>query len=205
MHAAADRSERTSAGEWLTATVPSSAPPKSGPFRVAPPRQTLLSLWVVAVVFFGGLLTLAQAAEGPLDDPDPAFQRPGLLDVGDLPEPAPAVRADVELTGHPTVVFFERRARIDELCRVLEDHRFGTEVQIIIVTPSEPPNGCPGSVVLVADPTLADAFGMRQPREGGPPVGYAVIDAEGLIRYRTLDPAVASLLGEIDTILGALP
>lgn len=161
-------------------------------------------MWVVTVVFFGGLLTLAQAAEEPLDDPDPAFQRPGFLDAGDLPEQAPAVRADVDLTGHPTVVFFERRERLHELCRALEDHRFGTEVQTIIVTPSEPADDCSGRAVLVVDPTLADAFGLRQPREGGPPVGYAVIDDEARIRYRTLDPAVASLLGEVDTILGAL-
>ena len=65
----------------------------------------------MAVVFFGGLLALAQAAEEPLDDPDPAFQRPGFLDVGDLPAPAPDLRVDMTVTGTPTVVLFERSDR----------------------------------------------------------------------------------------------
>ncbi len=59
---------------------------------------------------------------------------------------------------------------------------------------------------VVADPggRLAATYGMREPREGGPPVGYAVVDETGQIRYRTLDPEVTDLLGEVDTILGAL-
>ena len=166
----------------------------------------MLTAWVVAVAFFGGLLAFAQAAEGPLDDRDPAFQRPGFLDIGDLPEPAPAVRSDLTLTGQATVVFFELPAQIDALCRVLRGHRFDSGVHIIIVTPSEAATqDCRGYAVVVVDPALADSFGLRQPRQGGPPVGYAVIDEEGRIRYRTLDPAVASLLGEVETILGALP
>ena len=162
-------------------------------------------MWVVAVVFFGALLLLARAAQGPLDDSDPAFQRPGFLDVGDLPEPAPAVRADIQLTGQATVVFFERSDRIGELCGALRHHRFDTDVQAVVVTPSEArTDDCPKRVVAVVDPTLADAFGVRQPRQGGPPVGYAVVDPQGRIRYRTIDPAVSSLLGEVDTIVGAL-
>jgi len=36
-------------------------------------------------------------------------------------------------------------------------------------------------------------------------MGYAVVDAHGLIRYRTLDPAVADELDEVKTIVGATP
>lgn len=36
-------------------------------------------------------------------------------------------------------------------------------------------------------------------------MGYAVIDRRGLIRYRTLDPTVADHLGEVKTIVRAVP
>lgn len=58
---------------------------------------------------------------------------------------------------------------------------------------------------MVGDPTgaLAAQFGLDRPRDRGAPVGYAVIDGHGDIRYRTLDPSVAAQLDEIDTILRA--
>ena len=160
---------------------------------------------MLAVAFFGGALALAQAAEEPLDDPDPAFQRPGFIDVGGLPEPAPELRDDIALTGMPTVVLFERADRAARLCRALDDHTFARDARAVVVTPTEPTEeGCADQTVIV-DATLADEFGLRRPREGGPPVGYAVVDRDGRIRYRTLDPAVATLLDEIDTIIGAVP
>jgi hypothetical protein len=72
--------------------------------------------------------------------------------------------------------------------------------------------------VVVADPVtpdcddarvpvsaeLADRFGLREPRAGGMPVGYAIVDDDGMIRCRTLDAELTSLLGEVGTILGAL-
>jgi hypothetical protein len=45
---------------------------------------------------------------------------------------------------------------------------------------------------------------MRSPAAGGPPVGYAVVDAQSRIRYRTLDPTVTAELSEVRTILEAL-
>ena len=174
-------------------------------FRVAPPRRTQVGVWVLAVVFFGGLLALAQAAEEPLDDPDPAFQRPGFLDVGDLPAPAPDLRVDMTVTGTPTVVLFERSDRVARLCRALDDHTFASDARAVVVTPTEPTGDSCADQTVVVDAALADEFGLRNPRAGGPPVGYAVVDRDGRIRYRTLDPAVATLLDEIDTIIGALP
>jgi len=42
------------------------------------------------------------------------------------------------------------------------------------------------------------------PRRRRAPVGYAVVDAESRIRYRTLDPTVTAELSEVRTILEAL-
>jgi len=50
----------------------------------------------------------------------------------------------------------------------------------------------------------AALYGMRVPADGGPPVGYAVVDAENRVRYRTLDPDPAGNTREVMTILRAL-
>jgi hypothetical protein len=170
--------------------------------RRGPPRRTLVLVWLGAVGFFGVLLGVARAAEEPLDDPDLAFQRPGFLDVGDLPEPAPDID-DVRFTSRRTVVFFARPGWINELCRALAADPFAADVQSVIVVPDASAEEC-AEVPVVVSSGLADRFGMREPRGGGAPVGYAVVDAAGMIRYRTLDPAVTSLIDEIGTILGAL-
>ncbi|MGH9268341.1 MAG: hypothetical protein ACRD0D_09205, partial [Acidimicrobiales bacterium] len=59
----------------------------------------------------------------------------------------------------------------------------------------------------VSDPAarLANSYRLHRTRSGGPPEGYAVVDRRGLIRYRTLDPLVASHLGEVATIVRATP
>lgn len=49
------------------------------------------------------------------------------------------------------------------------------------------------------------AIGIRRPRDSGPPVGYAVVDSRGQVRYRTLDPAVGDGLDEVATIVKAVP
>ncbi|CAN5484419.1 hypothetical protein BH20ACT2_BH20ACT2_03940 [soil metagenome] len=173
--------------------------------RIGPPRRTLVIVWCAAALFFGVLLALARATDGPLDDPDPAFQRPGFLDVGVLPEPAPVLDDVVTFGGHRTVVFFERVERLDGLCDALAQSAFGPDVQVVVVSDNQTgADTCAPDVPVVAAPALADRYGIRSPRGGGSPVGYAIVDDDGLIRYRTLDPAMPSLLGEVETILGAL-
>ncbi len=171
-----------------------------------PPPHTVVIVWAGAAVFFGGLLALARAAEGPLDDTDPAWQRPGLVDAGSLPAPAPAVTDDVPGQARPSVVFFTRPDHLGRLCHSLASHHLGDGVGLAVVLAGTD-QGCPGATPVVEDPAtvIARRYGMRRPRDGGPPVGYAVVDAGGRIRYRTLDPTVHDELTEIDTILDALP
>lgn len=52
---------------------------------------------------------------------------------------------------------------------------------------------------------IAAAFRMPWPRDGGPPVGYAVADSHGMVRYRALDPTVWKRLKEVETIRAATP
>lgn len=165
-------------------------------------------IWLAAAIGLGLLLLVARVAREPLDDPDPAWQRPGFLDAGDLPVPAPPVAPGIPARARPTVVFFVRAAGFPELCRVLASGPLPREAAAtaVVVSGSASP-GCEGADALVSDPdgALAAAYGMRSPRGGGPPVGYAVVDRAGAVRYRTLDPAVADELSEVRTMVDALP
>ena len=167
----------------------------------------LVAIWLTLAVVLTLFLAIARAARGPLDDLDPAWQRPGFLDAGDLPAPAPRVAANIPTRERPAVVFFVRADGTDKLCRVLEDSRLAGTAATAIVVAGTPSGGCDAVAAVVPDPEgdLAEAYGMRRPRDGGPPVGYAVVDAAGDIRYRTLDPAVVDRLDEVRTMVAALP
>lgn len=167
-------------------------------------RQKLVALWLGVAVLFGALLGVARATRTGLDDPDPAWQRPGFLDAGPLPQPAPRLSAGLPRPGRPAVVFFLRPEGVAELCRSLATHRLGQSAEVVIVVSG--PGRCPGATTL-EDPLggLARAYGLREPRDGATPAGYAVVDGQGRIRYRTLDPTMAQELDEVDTVLAALP
>lgn len=166
-------------------------------------RKSLVALWVGVAVLLGALLGVGRATRTGLDDPDPAWQRPGFLDAGPLPQPAPRLSADLPRPGRPAVVFFVRPEGVAGLCRSVAAHRLGQSAEVVIVVSGT--GRCPGATAL-EDPsgTLAAAYGLRHPRDGATPVGYAVVDGQGRIRYRTLDPTMAEELDEVDTMLGAL-
>ena len=169
-----------------------------------PTRRSLLTVWLLAAAVFGGLLVIAELTRGPLDDPDQAYQRPGILDLAVLPEPAPGVTDNIPRPGRPAVVFFDRPGMSAALCEALPATGLAADADLVIVTPTAG-TGCAGlPVVEDPDGSLADTYGMRSPAAGGPPVGYAVVDAQSRIRYRTLDPTVTAELSEVRTILEAL-
>jgi len=170
------------------------------------PTRASLTLWVLAAVFFGGLLVAARASESPLDDPDPARQRPGFLDLGDLPIAAPRVTTRVPRPGRAAVIFFERPNGVEALCASLAGDSLVDTADIAVVI-SGPGGTCPADVGVVRDRDrrLARAYGLREPRDHGPPVGYAVVDAHRRVRYRTLDPTDAQELREVETILAVTP
>ena len=167
-------------------------------------RQRLLVLWVVAAVVFAILLALARTAESGLDDPDPAWQRPGILDAGALPVPAPPLTGELPRRGRRTVSFFVRPEGVARLCRALANRDLAERADLVIVVSG--PGQCAGTTTI-EDPsaTVSGTYGVRRPSDGGPPVGYAVVDRSGRIRYRTLDPGVADALGEVDTMVRAIP
>lgn len=169
----------------------------------SPARRGLIAVWLVAAVASAALLVVIQLFQEPADDPDPAYQRPGVLDLATLPAPAPTVTPQLPRPGRPAVVFFERPDRLAALCAALPGTGLAGEAQLVVVT-SGPVTEC-GAVPIVADPAgrIAERYGMRVPIDRGPPVGYAVVDATGSIRYRTLAPEISELR-EVSVMLGAL-
>lgn len=166
---------------------------------------------VTTAVVLGAALTVSMSDPDPLDDPDLAMQRAGILDGVGPRSPAVAVAATVPARGRVAVVFFLRPAQAGPLVSALnspsgQQLRDLVDIGIVVssgasdVTPSDP------TTTVAADPDgrLAAAYRMRRPRDGGPPVGYAVVDVDGTIRYRTEDPGLANGLDEVLTIVDAV-
>lgn len=163
-------------------------------------------VWLTVVAGLGGLLLVAQGTRGPLDDPDPARQRPGYLDSVGHPSLAPPVLPGLPAPGRRAVVFFVGAPAAPPLCQVVEGDAALRRLADVAIVSSGPGEACPATrAVIDATGALARAFGIPRPGHGRSPVGYAVVDANGRIRYRTLDPTMASHLGEVETILRATP
>lgn len=164
-----------------------------------------MAIWLATVGVLGLLLFLANCARSPLDDPDAARQRPGLLDAVGRPTPAPRVDG-LPVPGHRAVVFFVRPILEGPLCDALA-HDASLRGHADLAVASSGGSFTCADLIAVDDSagTLAREFGMRRPRDGGPPVGYAVVDSSGRVRYRTLDPSVVDGIDEVETIVRATP
>lgn len=168
-------------------------------------RAKALGLWVVAAVLLGSLQWAVAGSNGALDDPDPAYQRSGILTSGGE---APELEG-VRYGQGPTLVIFDRGDQPQQ--RLFEDaemqERIVREARVAVVMggprwPRER-NGVEATVTDTAREAARD-FGLRAPRDGGYPQGYAIVDSYGKIRYRTLDPGYASHADEVLTMLEAV-
>ncbi len=169
-------------------------------------RRPPLPAWAPLAWFAGlaGVLAFVIVAlvrpPGPLDDPNPAYQRDGLLLDG--PTVAPQV-AGVTFGDRPVVLLFERQAPdADELERWTSQVPAPADTVLVLPEPASPDSGV--RTVVDASGGLAAAVDMPEPVDGGHPVGYAVIDSERVVRYATLDPEYLSNAFEVATITGAV-
>ena len=151
--------------------------------------RNLLVLWLTVGAVLGALLFIAERSRSPKDDPDPAWQRPGFLSP---PRPAPRVDGAFPRAGTPLAVIFVRSAKGQSLFHDLSLQGDLTALgDVVIVTADgSTPAIRSGIASVVHDPRgqLARSFGLRIPRDGGYPVGYALVDRAGMLRYATLDP-----------------
>jgi len=184
--------------------------PEGGPARWAVVRA---GIGLGVAVVFGVALAASMSHPDPLDDADLAYQRAGILDVVGPRSPAPTVSVGVPTPGRRAVVFFVRPAQAGPLQTALDGPlgdqlRAVTDVAFVVSGELAAPavdNGVASRPVQV-DPTgrLAMLYRMRRPRDGGAPVGYAVVGPDGTVRYRTEDPGVAAGLEEVRTIVRAV-
>jgi hypothetical protein len=127
---------------------------------------------------------------GPLDDPRPAFQRDGLLRDG------PVLDTDfegVELGDRTVILLFERSEPEGGEWEQWQADVTDDGADLVVLTPNDP-----------AHDRLVSALHMPVPVDGGPPVGYAVVDSERQVRYVTLDPQYLVNAYEVDVITGAV-
>ena len=151
-----------------------------------------------------GVVVVLVRPPGPLDQPDQAYQRDGLLREGAV---LPAQVAGVAFGGRPVVLLFDRRAPdAQRLAGWLDDVPARAAVRVVLPAPAP---GLPADLrrAVVVDPAgrLAAAVGLPVPVDGGPGIGYAVVDSTRRVRYATLDPAYLRNGFEVTTIVGSVP
>lgn len=169
------------------------------PLRVWPLVAVAAGLAVSLVV-----AVLAVPAPGPLDDPHPGNQRTGLLFQGPR---LPSERAGVRFGDCPVVLLFLREpAGSRQLRAWAAAVPACVDVAVVVQGPRavEDPDR-PALVVTDADQVLARAVALPAPRNGGPGIGYAVVDSDRVLRYSTLDPQWTDHGGEMATIVAAVP
>lgn len=154
----------------------------------------------------GVLLGFAETWRSPLNDPDQAWQRTGVL----LPaQTYPAPTAEIEpRPRHRVIIFFARSLTDRYLFHDLADQSdLASTTDLIVVTPdgSRPiiQNGI-RSFVTDIEGSLANAVGLHRPIDRGHPVGYVLVDSQGYIRFRTLDPGFGQHAWEIKLLLGGI-
>lgn len=155
-----------------------------------------LRWWLPAVVFAVAAVVLTAVVvavgtnNGPLDDPNQAYQRDGALHHG--PQLAGRV-GGIAFDSTPAVVLFTRRQPTSLAFAGWSAAvtRNGTRLIVAIA-------GRPGT------PALRDAVGMRRPNDGGEPVGYAIVDWSRRVRYATLDPGYLDHAAEVALLTAGL-
>jgi hypothetical protein len=164
-------------------------------------------IFISVALLLGGLLAFAEYRRNSLNDSGQAHQRTGVLFPPYMYR-SPMVDGEPR-PGHRAVFFFARSLANDHLFSDLADQAdLASATDLIVVTPdgSRPliEQGIKG-FVGDSDHSIARAFGLRPPIDGGPPVGYVLVDAEGYIRFRTLDPGFSRRTWEIKLLLGDMP
>lgn len=155
----------------------------------------------------GMALLLSMSVYDPLADPDPALQRPGFLDAEQAAAIAPEVVQGIPSHDRRAVIFFDRQIpKAEDLQKLkeLQGSLKNTDIALVVDNPAGQ-LASPLPIISDKNARLARAYKLNQPNDGGYPVGYAVVDSKGLIRYPTLDPNYIDLLDEVLTIVKATP
>ncbi len=178
--------------------------PPDRPGPPLPPAAPLLATAAAAIALSVVVLFVVRDP-GPLDNSDEGAQRSGvLIPTGDARRVADLRLPNDPIGRRPVLLIFDRKAPGDGLARLVA--QLPDDAVVVLALPDAPPAAAPiaAAAVVGRSPELAAAVGMPSPKEGGPPIGYAVIDEDARLRYRTLDPLYLDHADEITTMLGAV-
>ena len=160
------------------------------------PGPPPLRWWLPALAFavtagvLSGLVIAVGTNNGPLDDPNQAFQRDGALHNG---AQLPARIGDVAFGGSTVVVLFERRRPPGHNFALWSAGITRAGSRLVVAMAGQPRTSA-----------LREAVGMRTPNDGGQPIGYAIVDQSRRVRYATLDPAYLDHPSEVELLLADL-
>ena len=166
-------------------TPPEAAPPVPAPDAPAPSAagsaaRRFGAAWLAAAVVLGGGLLIEDATRNGMDAENPIRERIGMASYTGFPAPEPAGVVD----GRRAAVLFVRPQQADSVCTWAAGAPLG-EVTMVVVSPEN--TDCKGVPLTIdGDRKVADGFGLRRPKDGGYPVGFALLDSAGGVRYTTL-------------------
>lgn len=155
-------------------------------------------------VLLGLVVILVVRPAGRLDQADLAYQRDGLLRTGPT---VPAEVAGVRFGDRPAVLLFVReRPTAQRLTPWLAGIPNDVDTYVVVQSGQVGRGSVGADVRTVDDPSgqLAEAVDLPASNDGGPGIGYAVIDRDGIVRYSTLDPRWYDNAFEVATIVGAI-
>ena len=164
------------------------------------PAWAPLAWFLVLAAVLTFVVVVLVKPPGPLDDPEPAYQRDGLLLDGPV---VPERSGGVSFGGRPVVLLFVREPPgASDLATWAAAVPEPAEVRLVLPAPTAGDLPVP----TVVDPLnrLADVVQMPNPVDGGRPVGYAVVDSDRVVRYATLDPDYLRNAFEVTTIARAV-
>lgn len=177
--------------------VPGAEPPLRG--------RSVLWFWLVGSMLLAFVVLVVIGGPGPLDDPAPGSQRPGILVDANEARSVPArALAPVPVGRGNVLLLFERHVPSADVLDALR-RAVGSGFTLAVAVPGgrrRPP--VPGVLAVDAPVAAAVAVGMHRPRDGGPPIGYALLDREGRVRYATLAPNYVGELAELETVAGGV-
>ena len=155
----------------------------AAPGGATPPRPAVRGFavaWVATAVVLGGGLLVEQATRNGADAKNPIRERIGMASYAGFDAPEVGGVPD----GRRAAVLFVRPQVADSVCTWAAGAPVG-DVAMVVVSPENV--DCKGVPLTVdADRKLADGFGMRKPKDGGYPVGFALLGSDGALRYTTL-------------------
>lgn len=161
--------------------------------------------WLAASAALAALVLAVVPHPGPLDDPDPAQQRPGFLTSAAEARSVTGLRLPGGPIGRrPVLIVFDRTlpdaSELAKLVRRLPQ----ALATIVVVSGGARPASFPVPVLIDRGARIARRVSMRTPEDGGAPIGFALVDRRGRVRYATLDPGYLEHQGEDATLAGAV-